>query len=258
MPVAHGGGEVEERVDPVPYRCGVEQLRSDMRVKSRQVESRHRLDASDRRLGLTILDREPELRIGDAGADLAMRVDIDTRIDPDQDRVRRSRITCQLLKERDLVVVVDHDLADPGRNRLPQLATALVVAVQADSLGWHSPSQCDEEFTTGNNIQAKALIGKDPDQIGREECLAGIHDPRIRIHRRQTVTKPSGRPSQGDFVEDVQWGSVPRSQMPEIHPANLQRAVVLSSCGGRPRAAHSFGCHDRLVLRGALTRMPLA
>jgi hypothetical protein len=133
---------------------------------------------------------------------------IDTGIQSNHHREWMLAAGRQLLQQRNLVVVVDHDLAYTRRKRFAQLPGRLVVAMKTDFGGRHSAAEGNEQFAARDYIQSQALLAEDLNQRGCEKSLAGIDHSRSRVGVGERFAKlPRGLPKR-DLVEDVQGGAM--------------------------------------------------
>ena len=113
----------------------VEKLRSQVTMKTFDRDAGNAGGTLDGERRVSIPQRKPEFRIEHASGDLVMRVDIDSRIHPQQHWKRLAAARCQLLEQIELVQVIDRNELDPGFDGLPQLLSALVIAMKRDDLG---------------------------------------------------------------------------------------------------------------------------
>ena len=103
------------------------------------------------------------------------------------------------LQPLELDEVVDHDVADAGVERHPQLGLALGVAVQVDLLGVEARVEREVQLAARGDVAGQALLGEEAQDRRRRERLGGEVDLEVvgALRRRRpgsAVRASAGRP----------------------------------------------------------------
>src|SRR5215218_4735907 len=157
---AHFGGERNDLLDGQLGRMLIEELGTQMAMETLERDPWNREGALHTYRGVPIPQGKPELRIEHAGRDLVMCVHIDARIHPQQNRNPLGTIPGQVVEQIELVQVIDCNQLDFRVDRLAQLLSALVVAVEGDHARIDSAPQRYIELATGNDIDAKSFLSQ--------------------------------------------------------------------------------------------------
>ncbi len=116
---------------------------------------------------------EAELGVVVAGGDIVVRVGLDSRCDPDEDR---HWIALHSLDAVQFVERVDNDSPDTGLDCLLQLVGRLVVAVHDEPTRRDAGSEGDLQFATGRDVEAHAGVVGELRHGSAQECLGGVDD----------------------------------------------------------------------------------
>src|SRR4029077_13544968 len=158
-----------------------EDLRSDVRMQSDELESRVLERLLYRLASAAGLDREAELRVELPGGYVVVRVGLDARRYAQHDRSFGAG-GHDLIQEVELLEAVDHDRGARAV-RGPQVAEALVVAQEMNSFGGEIGAKGEVELAFGHDVEAESLLRDNPQELRRRE----------RFGRVQNLTRPAHR-----------------------------------------------------------------
>ena len=164
-------GELGQQRDREQVRAHVRELRADVDVQALDVEP-------CRKRGAHRLDRvvlvEPELGAAMAGADLLVRLGLDSRRDADQDAAYARVGRAHGLVER----VQDDERSCLGRRA--QLLVRLVVPVHEQPVALDPGTAGERELTQRGYVRAKPFLGEQAHQRDVRKGLRPVDDERFR------------------------------------------------------------------------------
>ena len=118
----------------------------------------------------------------------------------------------------ELVVRVEHDVADAGRQGLAQLVLRLGVAVHVGAAGVEAAAQRQRQLAAGGDVAGQALLGEHAVDGGARERLGGEQDVEVVVAGRQRVDEGAGAAAQVVLHHDVAGGAVGRASSTASHP----------------------------------------
>ncbi len=215
---------------------GSEDLRADVAVESEEVERGVGPDACDSVDG--VLERQAELLILVGGREVLVRVGVDAAVDAQAHRLDPPGALGRRGDAVDLGEAVEHDGADPDTHRSLDLRDRLVVAVEAQLGRIGSGGECDGELSAAADVDAEALRGHPPRDLGREERLPRVVDGDSRVAgRRLALERLSQRAGAGPrvvLVDDVERRAEALLERADVDAAEPQEAVGVAGGRGRP------------------------
>jgi hypothetical protein len=108
------------------------------------------------------------------------------------------------LQQVDVGVVVDHHVADAGRDRLRKLALGLRVAVHVDAPRVEAGLQRDGQLAARGDVAGQALVAQDPQHRGARERLRGeVH---LEVLAARAIGTDEGPRAGADVVLDDDVG----------------------------------------------------
>ncbi len=114
--------------------------------------------AAHRLVRLPCLERKAELGIDLAGADKAVSMRVDARLDPEQNIGRLAFLCGDRFQRRELFEIVDDDAAYAVVHRHLQFTGRFIVAVEADFFHRESGRFCRVQFPAGNDVQTHVFV----------------------------------------------------------------------------------------------------
>ena len=159
---------------------------------------RHRL------FRLPTLDRQPELRVEDAGGRLDVRVRVDVGRDAHQHGLPFAQRPRDVVQQRELVEVVEHDAAHARRHRLAQLLGRLVVAVEERPFQREADGLRDGELAARDEVHPQPLLGHQRRQPAPKVGLCRVDDGALLVSRRERLAIGAASRAQLLLVEDVE------------------------------------------------------
>ena len=197
-----------------------------MHVQPDQVDRGGCPGPRERVVGLAGGQREPELGVEVAGADVLVGVDLDAGVDPQQHPRHGQTRGDQGLDAVELVVAVDDDAPDAGGECQSQFVERLVVAVQDGALGGHAGGEDDLQLAAGGDVDAHPLLVHQPGDGAAQErlgCVGGA----VAEHRHRLAATGADV----GLVVDEQRGAVAFGQVGHVAAADRQPAVVVDRGG---------------------------
>ena len=176
-------------------------------------------------------EREAELLVLVRGGDVLVGVRLDADRHPHQHVLHAAVVAGDPVQPGDLVVRVQHDRADAGRDSRGELGGRLVVAVQRDPLGREVRTQRDRQLAAAAHVQRQPLLGDPAGHLNGQERLGRV------VHERRVAERGGVLGAAGAEV-----GLVHHEQ---------RRAVLLRERRARPRPARrTTPSSPRPALRG--------
>ena len=197
------------------------------------------------RPGLAVLDREAELGIELAGRDEVVSIRLDAGRDA-QLGLDLAALRHRSQEELEFIGAVDHDRA-ARPHRQCQLLGGFVVAEEVNSVGREAGPHGQVELTGGDDVEAEALLGDNPEEGGAGEGLGRVEHLARPVHRTDELGRPL---PYGVFVIDVERGAELPGEVDEVAPPDLHVAARVHPIGDREE--HSgLGTFSPGSVRGA-------
>ena len=215
-------------------------LRTDMRVQSREVKAGAGQHAADRLIRRPGGERESEFLVIMRGGYVLMRGGLHARGDANQDSrpAAGPGRSGKAGQAPDLLERIGHDMPDPGRQRALKLSRQLVAAVQRDHLSRHPGPERDLKLSAGADVDAEPLFGhpaKDrlaAERLGRvrhpgtgAECLVELAaaTPEVRlVAGEKRGPELRGKSVHADAAQDQGAAGAPRRPRPDRRVERVQ------------------------------------
>jgi hypothetical protein len=137
------------------------------------------------------------------------------------------------LQAVDVVEVVDHDGANAGLDRPPQVLVGLRVAVQVDARGVDARGQRVHELAGAGDVTAQALLGHGGQHGRAGEGLGGEDRERVGPARAQLVAVLAGALAQRGLVDHVGRRAELGGEVTQPAAADHELAITVDARAGR-------------------------
>ena len=190
--------------------------------------------------GRGILKREAELLILVRRREEVVRLGVDAAVDPQQHALRDAAALDDRREALDLDRAVDDDGADAGLDGPLELGDALVVAVEAQSRRVGTRGECHRELARRADVDGESLLGDPADDLGGQERLARVVDPRLHAveggRGPERVERAARVLAHLVLVDHVERRSELLAQRGDRHIGDAEDAVVGARRGIGPDA----------------------
>ena len=172
--IPHTGHKVQHDLRRVLKGIDVENLRADMAVDAPQAKAVLPDRRAHRLHGLSIFERKAEFAVNLPGADKAVGMRVNPRLDAKQNIGGLVPTPGLLTQPVELVWVIHDDAADPLLQGIGQLLGRFVIAVKAQKLRVNPSAKGGSQFAAGHHVHAQPLLLDDLGHGKAGKGLAGI------------------------------------------------------------------------------------